>query len=482
MILRHPWGVGLCASVAVLTAGSAGAQTLRFHAEGGAARAVSGTQESETGLGWTAGGAIELGLGRAIGAQLELSAVTLSGGDAPANPDLAARGSSSGQALTAGLRARPFAAPRDGKLVSASGIWLDVNGGAARTGDLTRGAFDAHLGFDFMWEKFGAGPYVGYLHIFQPDDTLRPDDAHIALAGIHATFGGAEPERDRDGDGIVDSRDKCPDDPEDKDGFEDLDGCPDPDNDKDGVRDLEDACPNTPGKRTTDPKTNGCPVGDRDHDSVLDDVDRCPDEPEDKDGFWDEDGCPDPDNDKDGIPDITDKCPNEAETMNGYADDDGCPDDVQVRVVGDKILLDDRIHFDTNRSIVLLVSQPLLWRVAQIIIRHPEYTSVEVEGYADERGEEAYNQRLSEARAKSVLQLLVRYGVSRERLSSIGFGKQNPRVAEKSGRAYYQNRRVEFRITREKRDILRSDAVPTAPKETLAPPPPSTPPVEKESE
>jgi len=44
--------------------------------------------------------------------------------------------------------------------------------------------------------------------------------------------------RDRDGDGILDRDDACPDDPEDKDGFEDLDGCPDLDNDKDGVLDV----------------------------------------------------------------------------------------------------------------------------------------------------------------------------------------------------------------------------------------------------
>ena len=59
---------------------------------------------------------------------------------------------------------------------------------------------------------------------------------------------------DRDGDGILDNVDKCPDDPEDKDGFEDADGCPDPDNDKDGVLDKDDKCPNEPGV-----PPDGCP-------------------------------------------------------------------------------------------------------------------------------------------------------------------------------------------------------------------------------
>ena len=60
---------------------------------------------------------------------------------------------------------------------------------------------------------------------------------------------------DRDHDGILDNVDKCPDDPEDKDGFEDQDGCPDPDNDKDGVPDAADKCPNDPGP----PDNDGCP-------------------------------------------------------------------------------------------------------------------------------------------------------------------------------------------------------------------------------
>lgn len=98
---------------------------------------------------------------------------------------------------------------------------------------------------------------------------------------------------DADNDGIPDAIDKCPNDPEDKDGFQDEDGCPDFDNDNDGIYDAQD---------------------------------KCPDEPEDKDGFQDADGCPDFDNDADGIPDTLDKCPNEPETVNGYKDDDGCPD------------------------------------------------------------------------------------------------------------------------------------------------------------
>ncbi len=124
-------------------------------------------------------------------------------------------------------------------------------------------------------------------------------------------------ETDRDGDGIPDHSDACPDEPEDADGFEDADGCPEADNDKDGVLDPQDRCPLAPG-----PKSNGgCPAEDRDGDGVPDHLDRCPDDAEDRDGHADEDGCPDPDNDGDGLVDTVDKCPNEA----GPIETQGCP-------------------------------------------------------------------------------------------------------------------------------------------------------------
>jgi hypothetical protein len=95
---------------------------------------------------------------------------------------------------------------------------------------------------------------------------------------------------DRDGDGLKDDVDKCPDNPEDFDRFEDEDGCPEPDNDRDAssttttkpaVADAEDE------KRRSEGDQN-----DRDGDGILDNVDKCPDDPEDFDQFQDEDGCP----------------------------------------------------------------------------------------------------------------------------------------------------------------------------------------------
>lgn len=132
---------------------------------------------------------------------------------------------------------------------------------------------------------------------------------------------------DRDKDGIPNKYDACISIPEDKDGFEDADGCPDEDNDRDGLLDPVDDCPMDPEDVDGFEDTDGCPDEDNDQDDVLDINDRCPMVPEDKDGFQDLDGCPDPDNDQDGFLDPVDRCPNAAETVNGFADDDGCPDE-----------------------------------------------------------------------------------------------------------------------------------------------------------
>ncbi len=133
------------------------------------------------------------------------------------------------------------------------------------------------------------------------------------------------PESDNDDDGVSDEDDKCPAEREDEDGFQDDDGCPDPDNDSDGVLDVDDSCPDEAGPKKGSTRGPGCPSKDADADGVDDAADKCPDQPEDRDGFADDDGCPDPDNDSDGVLDEEDACP----TVKGDARSDpklnGCP-------------------------------------------------------------------------------------------------------------------------------------------------------------
>ncbi|HZJ64159.1 MAG TPA: thrombospondin type 3 repeat-containing protein [Kofleriaceae bacterium] len=136
------------------------------------------------------------------------------------------------------------------------------------------------------------------------------------------------PDDDNDGDHRPDATDQCPNQAEDIDGFEDDDGCPDLDNDKDGIPDLQDKCPNDREDGLPPNPRDGCPAGKRDSDGdgIPDALDACPLEEEDMDGFEDGDGCPDLDNDKDGIPDARDQCPLCPEDKDGFEDDDGCPD------------------------------------------------------------------------------------------------------------------------------------------------------------
>lgn len=118
---------------------------------------------------------------------------------------------------------------------------------------------------------------------------LGTPDARV-LAGISFT---AVHLGDRDADTISDRHDQCPNEPEDRDGHEDSDGCPELDNDGDGVLDRVDSCPHQPEDGDKFEDYDGCPELDNDSDGFDDGVDRCPLEPEDKDGFEDDDGCPD---------------------------------------------------------------------------------------------------------------------------------------------------------------------------------------------
>lgn len=246
------------------------------------------------------------------------------------------------------------------------------------------------------------------------------------------------PDEDNDQDGIKDINDKCPNEAEDKDGFEDEDGCPDPDNDQDGILDGDDKCPNLAGPKEHD----GCP--DRDGDGVYDNVDKCPDDPEDKDGFEDADGCPDPDNDKDGLLDKDDKCPDQAETFNGFEDEDGCPDAIILKK--DETITLDNIYFKTGSADLVESSFPVLDKVKRIFIDNPGI-NIQIEGHTDSQGAASYNKNLSQKRAETVLKYLVtNLAIPESQLSAVGFGEDKPVADNKTKEGRAKNRRIEFRV------------------------------------
>lgn len=310
---------------------------------------------------------------------------------------------------------------------------------------------------------------------------------------------------DTDEDGILDDVDQCPDEPEDKDEFEDENGCPDPDNDADTVLDTDDQCPNEPG----DPENDGCPVLDRDGDGIADDADECPDVPEDLDGNEDEDGCPEEENvdsDGDGLLDQEDECPQEPEDTDGFEDEDGCPDPdndqdtvldrvdacpmqpgspantgcpvtdrdgdgvtddvdncpdvpgsppngcpkkVLVVKTEKKIEIKKKINFQTGKAKIRGgESFEILDQVAAVLKSNPDIEIV-IEGHTDSRGGSTYNLKLSDARANSVRAALIERGIAPERMEAVGYGESKPIASNRTRQGRATNRRVEFRIVQD---------------------------------
>ncbi len=254
---------------------------------------------------------------------------------------------------------------------------------------------------------------------------------------------------DADKDGIANKFDVCMHDPEDQDGYQDDDGCPEADNDKDGVLDSEDRCPvdaeDDDGYRDHD----GCPDVDNDKDGLLDVADRCPDDPESFNEYQDDDGCPDEvpvyDTDGDGYLDDVDRCPYDPEDFDGDQDEDGCPDQ-EVYIEADRIKINDVILFEYNKAIIQQVSYGLCDDIAAIILARPDLLKIRIEGHTDADGSDTYNLRLSQSRAEAVRDYLVGKGVAAERLDPVGFGEMRPIADNTTDEGKQANRRVEFII------------------------------------
>jgi outer membrane protein OmpA-like peptidoglycan-associated protein len=273
-----------------------------------------------------------------------------------------------------------------------------------------------------------------------------PDYRVIGMLGYAEPRPTAPPRVDSDRDGLYDDVDKCPREPEDRDGFKDEDGCPDLDNDEDGILDVSDRCRNKPEDADQFEDADGCPDPDNDKDGILDADDRCPMQPEDTDGFEDEDGCPDPDNDKDGVLDVDDRCPIEPEDFDGWEDSDGCPEEASglVKLTCERIEIKDSVYFDSGSDHIQERSFTLLNQVAGVLQAAAQIKRLRVEGHTDDRGKDAYNLDLSQRRAAAVMRYLLERGVADTRLTSEGYGETRPIADNKTAAGRSQNRRVEF--------------------------------------
>ncbi len=227
---------------------------------------------------------------------------------------------------------------------------------------------------------------------------------------------------DKDGDGVTDAEDKCPE----VKGLTTAMGCPDADGD--GVLDADDKCPTVKGLALM----MGCP--DADGDGITDAEDACPTVI----GISSMKGCPDTDGD--GIADKDDKCPKVA----GVALNGGCPEIKEETIkVFEQALKG--VQFEVGKDIIKKTSYGILDNVVKIMIENPSYL-LEINGHTDNQGDAAKNLTLSQKRAEAVKAYLVTKGVYASRLTPKGYGITQPKATNDTPAGRAENRRVEFKV------------------------------------
>ncbi|MEP7236791.1 MAG: OmpA family protein [Ferruginibacter sp.] len=319
----------------------------------------------------------------------------------------------------------------------------DVEGELNNT-QITRISGQVGMGYDIMMgssnskTKFVVSPFVSYHPYFgQNPRTIETWNLTTIRAGIALKFGTghlllAPPPPpipvvlDRDGDGVLDAVDRCPDIA----GPASLQGCPD--RDGDGIADIDDKCPDVFGVA----RYQGCPIPDTDKDGINDELDKCPTVP----GIARYQGCPIPDTDGDGVNDEEDKCINEK----GPASNFGCPV-ISEEIIKRVRIAAQNIFFETAKSTLLAKSFPKLNDVVTILKENPSF-KVQIDGHTDFVGKDDYNQTLSEQRAASVKAYLVSQGIAESRLSSAGYGESRPVADNNTAAGKAKNRRVEMTL------------------------------------
>ncbi len=120
---------------------------------------------------------------------------------------------------------------------------------------------------------------------------------------------------------------------------------------------------------------------------------------------------------------------------------------VQVARQGDEItlIMPGNITFDTGRSDVKTQFHGVLSSVGTVL-KEFDKTSIEVSGHTDSTGGQDLNQRLSEARARSVASFLSTQGVASERIYSVGYGPRRPVATNDTLEGRSANRRVEMKL------------------------------------
>ena len=287
----------------------------------------------------------------------------------------------------------------------------------------------------FSKESKGADVYFGFkIPVYQKkfkdtdeDDILDHDDSCPTLAGPIENKGCPWPDKDKDS--VLDKDDACPD----AAGPFENKGCPWGDADNDTVLDNVDECATIAGPV----ENKGCPWPDTDGDSVLDKDDKCPNEK----GLAANAGCPELDADKDGVLDNDDSCP----TIPGPVSNKGCPEVTQEALKELKVQAR-AVYFVTGKAVLQSADKGQtdgrLDAIKEIIKNYPN-AKFSIEGHTDNVGNAASNQKLSEARAKAVMDALIAKGVNPENLTYKGYGASKPVADNKTAEGRAENRRTE---------------------------------------
>ena len=204
---------------------------------------------------------------------------------------------------------------------------------------------------------------------------------------------------------------------------------PDPDSDGDGVNDSRDRCPDTPAGHKVD--ASGCSL-DSDGDGVVDADDQCPNTY--RGAAVDARGC-ELDDDNDGVVNRKDQCPDTVEGVR--VDVNGCEIKDIIELPG--------VNFETNSDRLLPGAEQVLNDAAATLRKYPDLV-VEVAGHTDSVGAAGYNQGLSERRALTVRDYLINAGAAQANLSARGYGEAEPVADNGTSEGRAQNRRVELRI------------------------------------
>jgi len=210
-------------------------------------------------------------------------------------------------------------------------------------------------------------------------------------------------------------------------------GCPVPDTDADGLNDDIDKCPLVAGTS----KYMGCPVPDSDNDGINDENDKCPQIK----GVARYKGCPVPDADKDGVNDEEDKCPN----VPGDIDNEGCPK-IEEAVIKKVDFTAKSIQFEAGSSDLLVSSKKSLDELASVLMGDKSL-KLKIDGHTDNTGNSERNKQLSETRANTVKNYLIKKGVDAARLTAEGFGSDKPLGDNNTAEGRAVNRRTELTVS-----------------------------------